>query len=66
MFGALEGPTRPDERTDLHDNIIRCGCDGSFLYVEGILTDPGGDDGMKIRVYGAIVSLHTIDRTFEE
>ena len=43
--------TGADDGTYLHDYVIGGGGDGTFLHVEGVITDPCGDDGMEIRIF---------------
>lgn len=33
--------TRGDDRANLYDYVVRCGGDGAFLDVKGVLADPG-------------------------
>jgi hypothetical protein len=42
--------TGRDDRADLHDHVVRCGSDGSFLDVEAVFADPCGDNWMEVRV----------------
>lgn len=34
----------------MHHNVVRCGCDGTLLHIETVLTDPAGHDGVEVWV----------------
>ena len=50
--GGVVGPVdlRPDQGPNLHDDVVSRGGDGALLHVEGVLRDPGRDDGMEVGV----------------
>jgi hypothetical protein len=55
IIGAVD--LGADHGTNLHDHVVGCRCDGALLYIERVFGDPGGDNGVEVRVYIRMVSI---------
>lgn len=39
-----------NEGADLDNDVVGSGCDGSLFHVKTVLGDPGGHDGVEVRI----------------